>query len=90
MTSRESSWRQQLTTDRYRPPVDPLGNNPGDTISDLQTDAFKELINKFSWVLGSTYRKPYSNKGSAARKYALMMAMAVIRDNGYPEHLAKI
>jgi len=59
-----------------------LETHPG-----LQTDSFKELINKFAWVLGSTYRVPYSGKKSPAREYALKIAQAVQRDNGYPRQI---
>ena len=55
-----------------------------DTHPSLQTDVFKELVNKLAWVLGSTYRVPYSNPRSPARQYALRIVQAVIRDNGYP------
>ena len=50
----------------------------------LQTDVFKELCNKLSWVLGSTYRKPYSGVRSIARQYAIEMATVVIQEHGYP------
>jgi len=61
-----------------------LGINVAFTHPQLQTDCFKELINKLSWVLGSTYRKPYSGVRSMARLYALEMAQVVIQEHGYP------
>lgn len=54
----------------------------------LQTDSFKEMVNKLAWALGSTYRVPYGNQSTLAREYALKMAQAVIRDHGYPGKIA--
>ncbi len=73
-------------------PLDPqrtLGIHPRDTHMALQTDVFKELVNKLAWVLGSTYQQPYSNTKHAARVYALLVAKAVVRDHGYPGKIAK-
>jgi len=67
----------------------PLGIPPAEARSLLQQDAFKELINKLSWCLGSTYRASYSNKRSAARTYAVKMARAIVRDHGYPSQIRK-
>lgn len=66
----------------------PLGIPPQDTHPALQTDIFKELINKLAWALGSTYRQQYRNKTAPARVYALRMATRVIRDHGYPYQIA--
>lgn len=72
------------------PPDDhPLGIEASETTPALQTDAFIELVNKLAWVLGSTYRVPYSNKSTFARQYAVTMAGAVRRDHGYPSKIAK-
>lgn len=70
-------------------PPQMMGVPPEYTHAALQTDAFKELINKLSWVLGSTYRTPYSNTRTTARLYALRMAKRVIADQGYPRSIAK-
>jgi len=70
-------------------PTSMLGIEAGSTHTALQTDCFKELINKLSWVLGSTYRQPYSGARSTARVYALRMAQAVLRDHGYPSKIGK-
>lgn len=66
-----------------------MGVSPEDAHAALQMDAFKELINKLSWVLGSTYRVSYSNKTTAARSYALRMAKTILKDHGYPRSIAK-
>lgn len=50
---------------------------------------FQELINKFSWVLGSAYGVPYSNKGTVARRLAVEITLAVVQEHLYPDpHLA--
>lgn len=54
----------------------------------LQTDAFKELVNKFAWVLGSTYRVPYGNTSAPARVAAVALARRVVREQGYPSKIA--
>jgi len=68
---------------------DCLGVVASETHAALQTDAFKELVNKLSWALGSTYRQPYSGVRSPARQYAIKMAQAIMRDHGYPSKIAK-
>ncbi len=50
----------------------------------LQTDSYKEIVNKISWCLGSVYRVPYAGKRTAVRIYAERIAQAVVRDHGYP------
>lgn len=55
----------------------------------LQTDAFKELVNKLCWALGSTYRLPYGNTRTDVRQYALVIAKFLITDQGYPQHIRK-
>lgn len=66
-----------------------LGIPPSDSITALQTDSFKELVNKFAWCLGSTYRVDYSNVRTAARTLAIQMASHVIRTQGYPRKISK-
>lgn len=66
----------------------PLGLPPHETQIGLQTDAVKELVNKIAWVLGSTYRQPYSNMRTPARAYAWRIVKKVIEDNGYPSKIA--
>ncbi len=61
---------------------------PEDAHPQLQQDAVKELVNKISWVLGSTYRIPYSNPKSPARDYAWRMVKTILRDHGYPKKIA--
>lgn len=70
-------------------PADTLGIHSRETHMALQTDMFKEIVNKIAWVLGSTYQKPYSNTKHAARVYALKIAKAVVRDHGYPEKIRR-
>lgn len=65
-----------------------FGILPIDTHPQLQQDVVKELVNKVAWVLGSTYRVPYSNTRSPARDYAWKIVRAVLRDNGYPRKIA--
>lgn len=66
-----------------------LGIPAASTFPSLQSDAFKELINKLAWALGSTYRTRYSGTRSPTRVCALKMAQEVMRDQGYPRHIAK-
>jgi len=66
-----------------------LGIPPDQAQSLLQTDMFKELVNKFAWALGSTYRLPYANVRSPVRQYAVRCATAVIQAHGYPAKIAK-
>lgn len=61
-----------------------LGISAAFTHAPLQTDCFKELINKLAWTLGSVYRKPYSGTKSPARTYALEIARVVIQEHGWP------
>lgn len=55
----------------------------------LQGDAFKELVNKLAWALGSTYRLPYRNQRLAVRVLALELAKGVMVEHGYPAHIRK-
>lgn len=73
------------------PPPDPrphLGVPVGLTHPALQTDVFKELVNKFSWALGSTYRTPYGNTRTLTRQLALAMATHFLATQGYPAQIA--
>lgn len=77
------------------PPVGPLmkdkalGIPPHEAQISLQMEATKELVNKLAWALGSAYRRPYSNMRTPAREAAWSLVKQVIRDHGYPHHLAK-
>lgn len=66
-----------------------FGLPPSETHAALQTDVFKELINKIAWAIGSTYRLQYRNTRSPGRQCAIAMAQAVVRLNGYPRHIGK-
>jgi len=55
----------------------------------LQTDVCKELVNKIAWVLGSVYRRNYSNMKTPARAYAWRIVKKVLEDHGYPDKIAK-
>ncbi len=68
---------------------DPLGVPAYDTHEALQTDVFKELVNKLAWALGSTYRLPYANNRTDVRHLARRMASQMIIDHGYPSHIAR-
>lgn len=68
---------------------EPLGVPAPTTIVGFQTEVFKELINKFAWALGSTYRLPYSNQGTKARRLATLIAKHVVEKQGYPEYMEK-
>lgn len=68
---------------------EPLGLPGKDTIVGFQTEVFKELINKFAWALGSTYRQQYSNQRTPARQLAIRMAKRVVDTQGYPEYMGK-
>ena len=50
----------------------------------LQSAAFKELVNKLAWCLGSSYRVPYTNVRTLARQWALELASRTITEHGYP------
>lgn len=66
-----------------------LGIPPSDTIVAFQTEVFKELINKFAWALGSTYRCAYSNQKTDARQLAIRIAKRVVEVEGYPTYMRK-
>ena len=68
---------------------DALGIPPLDTQLALQQDVCKEMVNKIAWVLGSTYRRSYSNMRNPARVYAWRIVKQVIKDHGYPDKIGK-
>lgn len=78
----------QLTSDAERL-VGCLGLDGSRTILRLQTDAYKELINKLAWALGSTYRRPYGNTKTLARRVAVDLAKRIVEGHGYPSHFRK-
>ncbi len=83
--------RSPVDTQRPRPTSASdvaLGLLPQETQAGLQQDMVKELVNKLAWVLGSTYRVPYSNQKSTARSYAWRIAKSVLRDHGYPSKIS--
>lgn len=55
----------------------------------LQQQVFKELINKFAWALGSTYRLSYSQRRSNVRLLAQALAKTIIENEGYPLAISK-
>lgn len=67
----------------------PLGYPPSETQAALQQEVYKELVNKFAWVLGSTYRRNYSNRRSVARVAAQYLVGLTIREHGFPESILK-
>lgn len=70
-------------------PPSAFGIPASQTHPTLQTDAYKEIVNKIAWCLGSVYRVPYAGKRTAVRVYAERIAQAVVRDHGYPLKIAK-
>jgi len=66
-----------------------LGVPGPETVVGFQTEVFKELINKFAWALGSTYRQAYSNQRTPVRQLAIAMAKHVVNTQGYPEYMRK-
>jgi len=66
-----------------------IGIPAGATIPSMQTEFFKELINKFAWVLGSSYRVPYNRVKEEPRITAIDLAKSAVATFGYGEHLRK-
>jgi len=66
-----------------------LGIPPELTQVALQTDVFKELVNKLSWALGSSYRRSYANSKTRPRQLAIKIATRLILQEGYPQHIQK-
>jgi len=65
----------------------PLGLTADQCQPALQSDAFKELVNKLAWALGSTYGAPYNNTRTQARVSAVEIATALILRHGYPKNI---
>jgi len=55
----------------------------------LQTETFKEIVNKLAWAVGSTYRQPYRNPRAGARLVAITLAQQVLEVEGYPDWIGK-
>lgn len=53
----------------------------------LQSDAFKELVNKIAWALGTTYHVPYANQRTVGRRWATELAKNTIASQGYPARI---
>jgi len=66
-----------------------LGIPNVESLGDGREEVWKELINKLAWVLGSTYKRPYSNVKAPARQLAMRIAGYVIQGQGFPSDLAK-
>ena len=65
-----------------------LGLDAQDCQPQLATDVFKELVNKISWAVGSTYRQSYSNTRSNVRHVSRLIAVRLITEHGYPASIA--
>ena len=68
--------------------ADAFGISAGQTLLAFQTDSWKELVNKLSWAIGSTYRIQYGSVNNPSRKYALRIARRILMDHGYPSKIA--
>lgn len=66
-----------------------LGIPPALARPALTQEAFKELVNKLAWSIGSTYGKPYSSTRCVARIEAIALARSIIAEHGYPENIKK-
>lgn len=55
----------------------------------LQTNAFKELVNKIAWAIGSTYKISFSQRRSNVRVVAVALATQIITNEGYPRSISK-
>jgi len=64
-----------------------LGIPAQDAQPALQSDCYKELVNKLAWAIGSTYGVPYKTTRCPARLYALGLAQRVFADHGYPQKI---
>lgn len=69
---------------------EPIGVPASETHLALQTDAFKELVNKLAWALGSTYRTSYNNTRSPTRQLAIKLAHNLVANEGYPRKIARV
>lgn len=79
------------TRDDLYPPKhhDPLGIGVRQVLPEDTAHVYKELTNKISWALGSTYRNQYHGKTSKVRLAAWELVKKIIRDHGYPKHLER-
>lgn len=66
---------------------DPMGLPGSATILLQQTDAYKELVNKLSWALGSTFQVPYTGNRTVCRTYVRHVVSAILRDHGWPRKI---
>jgi len=73
----------------YTPADGPIGIPTGDTIPAMQTEFWKELVNKLAWALGTSYRVSYSSPRAEPRSTALILAQQVLSQHGYGSHLRK-
>lgn len=83
-----------MTTRKTAPPgptdqEELLGIPAGSTQVALQTDMFKELVNKLSWAIGSTYRRSYANNRQRTRQLSIKIATRLIDQEGYPQQIQK-
>lgn len=62
----------------------PLGIPASQAQPLLQSDAYKELVNKLAWSIGSVYRVPYGNTRTEARRLAAHIARIIVTEHGYP------
>lgn len=70
-------------------PEGPLGIPASSTDIGSQADAFKEVVNKLSWALGSSYRRPYNNGRMKVRQLAVKIATRLIAQEGWPRSIEK-
>lgn len=84
---------QQLNLQRTPSPTESafqfLGLPASECQASLQSDAFKELVNKLAWAIGSTYGSSYNNIRTQARATAIEVATALILAHGYPKSIGK-
>jgi len=64
-----------------------LGIPASVTFPPLQTAAFKELVNKLAWALGTTYRVSYASARADSRRLATELAGELIKSEGFPAHI---
>ena len=60
-----------------------FGEFVGDINSEAKLAFIKELTNKLSWVIGSSYKKRYSGKRGPVNDYAARMVKRILKDHGY-------
>jgi len=60
-----------------------FGVPPLEVSDQEQYDHVKELQNKLSWAIGSTYRQAYSSRASPVADYVRRVTGAILRDHGY-------